>query len=234
MKKLYKNLSGISRVPTSHDDAKNSYNKISKWYDLLSSRSEKKFIDTGLQKLNVKKGDVVLEIGFGTGYAILKMARSVGKSGMVYGIDISDGMYQITNEKVKKAKVDNRVLLKCGDALNLQFKANFFNAIFISFTLELFDSPEIPTLLAECKRILRIGGRICVVSLSKEGKIGFPIRFYEYLHAKFPKYVDCRPIYCEEIIKNAGFKIADVKVKPMWGLPVEIVLANNFNMSYTQ
>ena len=74
-------------MPTSHDDAKNSYNKISKWYDLLSSRSEKKFIDTGLQKLNVKKGDVVLEIGFGTGYAILKMARSVGKSGMVYGMD---------------------------------------------------------------------------------------------------------------------------------------------------
>jgi len=234
MRKLYKDIAEISRVPISHEEAKNSYNRICKWYDLLSSRSEKKFIDIGLQKLNVKKGEVILEIGFGTGHAILKMAQSVGKTGKVYGIDISDGMYRITHEKVKKAKVDKRVLLKCEDALNLQFGTNFFDAIFMSFTLELFDSPEIPMILTECQRILRKEGRICVVSLSKEGKISFPIRFYEYLHAKFPKYVDCRPIYCEEIIKSSGFQIADVKVKPMWGLPVEIVLANNIKIPMIQ
>ena len=138
MRKLYKVIPEISRVPISHEEAKNSYNKISKWYDVLSSRSERKFIDIGLQKLNVKKGDIVLEIGYGTGHAIIKMAQSVGKTGKVYGIDISDGMYRITHEKVKKANVDNRVLLRCEDALNLHFESNFFDAIFISFTLSKF------------------------------------------------------------------------------------------------
>jgi demethylmenaquinone methyltransferase/2-methoxy-6-polyprenyl-1,4-benzoquinol methylase len=227
MIKLFKDRTKISRVPISHEEAKNSYNRISKWYDFISTQNEKKFIDIGLQKLSVNEGEMVLEFGFGTGYAILKMAQSVGNSGKVYGIDISEGMYRITHEKVEKAKVAERVCLRCEDALNLQFETNFFNAIFMSFTLELFDSPEIPMVLKECQRVLRKDGRICVVSLSKVGKISFPIRFYEYLHEKFPKYVDCRPIYCKEIIESVGFHIVDVKVKPMWGLPVEIVLASN-------
>ena len=62
---------------------------------------------------------MVLEIGFGTGYAIIKMAQSVGIIDRIYGIDISEGMHKNTDEKVKKAKVEGRVSLRCEDALNL-------------------------------------------------------------------------------------------------------------------
>jgi demethylmenaquinone methyltransferase/2-methoxy-6-polyprenyl-1,4-benzoquinol methylase len=222
---LYKNNPEISRVTRSHAVAKKSYNRLCKWYDLLSARSEKKFIDLGLQKLKVNEGEVILEIGFGTGYSIVKMAHSVKSTGKVYGIDISEGMFAGTLTKVKKEGVAERVSLICEDAIKLPFESNFFNAIFMSFTLELFDTPEIPIVLKECKRILQKDGRICVVSLSKVGKPRFLIRFYEYIHEKFPKYIDCRPIYCREIIENQGFCIVDILVKPMTGLPVEIVLA---------
>ena len=55
---------------------KSSYDRLSKWYDLFASPFEKKFIDAGLQKLHASPGETILEIGFGTGQGILKLAPS--------------------------------------------------------------------------------------------------------------------------------------------------------------
>lgn len=222
---MFQNESEISRVLRSKEEAKASYNRISKWYDILAGPSEKKCIDAGLQILNVKEGEMVLEIGFGTGRGILAMAKSVGDSGKVYGIDLSSGMKDITKSRVNKARLSERVELKCADAVKLSFESDFFNAIFMSFTLELFDTPEIPIVLQECRRILQKEGRLCVVAMSKKKKSGLIIRLYEWVHKKLPNYVDCRPIYVRKSLEDTGFQILDVTEMPLWGLSVEIVLA---------
>jgi len=220
-----KNQTEISRVTRSKEEAKASYDKLSKWYDILGGRLGNRCRDVGLQKLSAKEGETVLEVGFGTGHCILALARSVGNSGKVYGIDISEGMCNIARSRVKEAGLSERVKLKCGDAVKLPFEANFFDAIFMVFTLELFDTPEIPTILHECQRVLQSGGRICVVAMSKKGKAGMMTRLYEWLHKNFPNYVDCRPIFVQKALEDAGFRILDVTEMSMWGLPVEIVLA---------
>ena len=51
------------------------------------------------------------------------------------------------------------------------------------------------------------------------------IRLYEWLHKKFPKFIDCRPIFLRKSLNEANFQIINVVELPMWGLPVEIVLA---------
>lgn len=211
-------------MPRSKEAAKASYDRISKWYDWLA-RSERKYGYAGVQKLSPRRGEVVLEIGFGTGHSVLAMAHMVGPSGRVYGIDISEGMFNITQSRIREAGLSDIVELRCGDAASLPFEASFLDAILMSFTLELFDTPEIPVVLSECRRVLREGGRICVIALSKGQQPGVAVRVYEWVHTKFPAYVDCRPILLRRAMEEARFQILDVTGRSMFGLPVQIVLA---------
>jgi demethylmenaquinone methyltransferase/2-methoxy-6-polyprenyl-1,4-benzoquinol methylase len=100
------------------------------------------------------------------------------------------------------------------------------DGVFMSFTLELFDTPEIPKVLAECKRALRSGGRIVVVGMSKEDAHGVIFEMYEWSHRHFPNFIDCRPIFVRRALEAAGFLIRDSEKMQMW-VPVEIVSAAN-------
>ncbi len=217
----------ISRVTRSKESARASYNRMSRFYDLLAGSSERKFVESGIEKLGIKEDEKVLEIGFGTGHALVSLAQAVGEKGKVYGIDISEGMLAVARKKLKKAELSDRVELTQGDATHLPYSDNSFDAVFMAFTLELFDTPQIPIVLAECQRLLRRGGRICVVSISKKGKDNLMMRLYEWAHKRFPVYVDCRPIFVRQTIEDAGFRILDCEIMTIWGLPVEILLGAN-------
>jgi ubiquinone/menaquinone biosynthesis C-methylase UbiE len=198
---------------------------MSRWYDALAGSSERRFIDAALQMLGATEGQTVLEIGFGTGHAILALAKAVGDSGRVYGIDISDRMVDIARARLRRAGLSRIVSLRQGDGAALPFTDHSFDAVFMSFTLELFDTPEIPVVLGECRRVLRLDGRVCVVAMSKSGRPGFMVRLYEWAHDRFPAYLDCRPIFVQSAVNEAGFQVLDTAVMSMWGLPVEAVVA---------
>jgi demethylmenaquinone methyltransferase/2-methoxy-6-polyprenyl-1,4-benzoquinol methylase len=216
--------SEILRVFQSKGERKAFYDKIAKVYDLLAEHSEQPMREAGLRKLAAAAGERILEIGFGTGHCLVELARSVGPTGMVYGIDISEEMLALTRKLLENEQVADRVQAQCGDAEALPYDDASLDGVFMSFTLELFDTPEIPRVLAECKRVLRRGGRLAVVAISKEGKQGFVIRAFEWTHRHFPNLMDCRPIYVRRAIEKAGFVIRDAATDHMW-VPVEIVLA---------
>jgi ubiquinone/menaquinone biosynthesis C-methylase UbiE len=212
----------VSRVVRSKEKARANYNRMSRWYDIVAGSSEKKYRDIGLQKLDAQPGERILEIGFGTGHCVLALARAVGEMGQVCGIDLSDGMLAMTQNRLRKAGLSDRVDLRVGDAAELPFDGDF-DGVFMSFTLELFDSPEIPLVLDQCYAALRPGGRIAVVALAK--KPGTAVKIYEWFHEKMPVAVDCRPIYAQTDLTAAGFDIRDVSTLSMLGLPVEIIVA---------
>src|SRR5512134_4072027 len=94
----------VRRVNRSKEAARTSYNRLSRWYDLIAGSTEKKYRDWGLQKLSAQPGEKILEIGFGTGHCLVSLAKAVGPAGRVLGLDISDGMLAIARERLKGEK----------------------------------------------------------------------------------------------------------------------------------
>jgi demethylmenaquinone methyltransferase/2-methoxy-6-polyprenyl-1,4-benzoquinol methylase len=212
-------------VNRSKEAARTSYNRLSRWYDLVAGGTEKKYRDWGLEKLSAQPGEKILEIGFGTGHCLVALAKAVGPTGRVIGLDISDGMLILARGRLQQAGLAERVDLHLGDAAKLDFlEAGSLDCVFMSFTLELFDNPEIPRVLEECYRILRPGGRLTVVSMTKTDPPGLAVRMYEWFHEHMPNYADCRPIFARQALEQSGFKLQEVRASSMWGLPVEIVL----------
>ena len=225
MSKKSQRRSGILPVPRSKKEAEHYYDRISRFYDFLSGRFEHRYAARALELLDIQAGESVLEIGSGTGKILKEIARKVGDEGKTCGIDISSGMLKVTRKRLAQANLTDRVALLRGDATALPYADNSFDAVFMSFTLELFDTPEIPAVLVEIKRVLRTGGRVGIVSLSKKHGESMMLRLYEWIHRRWPKYLDCRPIYVEDSLVEAGFTVLAHEKATLTGLPLEIVIS---------
>jgi ubiquinone/menaquinone biosynthesis C-methylase UbiE len=206
------------------DQTRAFYNKISGVYDLLADRSEAPVRRAGLDLLDVRAGEKVLEIGVGTGHSLVRLADAVGPHGQVLGLDLSEKMLAVAKVNLARAGLSGRVRLRCGDAARLPYADGGLDAAFMSFTLELFDTPEIPVVLRECWRVLRPGGRMVVVGMSKEGQRDPLVAVFEWAHRHFPNFMDCRPIFVRQAVEASGFTISKSLTKRMW-IPVEVVLA---------
>ena len=215
----------IGRVTRSKQQAQAMYDRIGGWYDVLEGVWEKAPRAVGLAKLAVEPGETALEIGVGPGHDLVTLAQAVGETGRVYGFDLSPRMLGLARARVASETLSRRVQFQRGDAVRLSLQADCIDAIFMSFTLELFDTPEISQVLAECRRVLHDDGRLAVVSLSEAGESTWMRKLYVWGHERLPLFLDCRPIFVQRALDAAGFYNLDVTEMLMWGLPVEVVLA---------
>ena len=215
----------IERVPRSSQQVAYAYTRLSRWYDWLSKSSEGPHIVTGLQLLNAQTGERALEFGFGTGNGLVALAHGVGQTGRVCGLDLSPGMIEVARERIEKEQLTDRVIMQRGNVLHLPYADNTFDVVFSSFMLDLIDTPDLPIVLNECRRVLRPNGRVGLVSMSKACAGNVVVKVYERFHRWLPALIDCRPIYVQTMLTTAGFQIDAAQTRSMWGLPVEIVIA---------
>ncbi|MBN2387408.1 MAG: methyltransferase domain-containing protein [Anaerolineales bacterium] len=204
-----------------HLQGRRNYNRMSRWYDLFAG-SERRFTEAGLRLLDPRPGERVLEIGFGTGHALVGLARAVGEAGQVDGIDLSPGMLAVARRRLARHGLAGRVNLQLGDATRLPHPEGHFQAALSSFTLELFSAQEMSVVLAECLRVLQTGGRLGLVALAKEDRPA--VRLYEWFRQRMPRVIDCRPIFAEQALQAAGFRLTATRHQAMWGLPVAILV----------
>jgi len=209
-----------------HSISRRNYDRLSRWYDLLESSWERKPREATLASLEAAPGDMILEIGCGTGNSLADLSNKATDSGCVVGIDLSTGMLRQARQRLIREKSSPRIFLTQVDAVLLPFEDNVFDIIFLSFTLELFNPPEIPFVLAECRRLLKPGARLGIVAVSRSGGWKWMIQVYESLHHAFPKVVDCSPINLILLIAEAGFRPVNQRTFSLFGIGVESVTAD--------
>jgi ubiquinone/menaquinone biosynthesis C-methylase UbiE len=203
------------------------YDRISTAYDLIADASEHAARDRGIELLAPAPRETALVVGFGTGHSLVALARAVGATGRIFGVDISEGMLSVAHQRVVEEQVAERVDISLGDARHLTYGNGQFDAVFIAFTLELFDDEDIPRVLEQIRRVLRPGGRLGVVAMSKEQQETVATGIYVWMHRHFPHWVDCRPISVATCLQRAGFVVERTETLSLWGLPVAIVMARN-------
>jgi ubiquinone/menaquinone biosynthesis C-methylase UbiE len=210
--------------PPTRSETRQWYDRLSRWYDWVSSPWEGPFRRMGLQALDLQEGERVLELGPGTGHGLVTLARAAGSSGLVCGLDLSPGMLTLPDSACANI-ASPPISLVVGDAGDLPFHEGSFDALFASFVLELFEPQELPLLLAGCRAVLRPGGRLCAVSLSAGGRSWFMRQVYQWAQRRWPRLIDCRPIHLAQSLEQAGFALRSRSQPSSLDLPVEIVVA---------
>jgi demethylmenaquinone methyltransferase / 2-methoxy-6-polyprenyl-1,4-benzoquinol methylase len=104
-------------------------------------------------------------VGCGTGDLTLILARRVGRSGRVVGLDLTPEMLAVAHEKVVQAGLVERIELVQGNALALPFPDASFDGVTAGFSLR--NMADLDGALREMYRVLRPGGFCLSLDVSK-------------------------------------------------------------------
>jgi ubiquinone/menaquinone biosynthesis C-methylase UbiE len=125
-----------------------------------------------MEALAVKEGEVIADIGAGSGYFTLRLTKHVGASGRVYAVDVSPDMIRHLNTRARDAGLTNlsTILAPPDDPLLPQPVDRF---LIVDVWHHIDDQPGY---LAKMKKLLKPGGRIVMIDFHKrELPVGPPV-----------------------------------------------------------
>jgi ubiquinone/menaquinone biosynthesis C-methylase UbiE len=137
-----------------------------------SEREQEEDPDLAIRLLKIQKGSAVADVGAGSGYITLKLARAVGPMGKVYANDIQPGMLDLLQKNVAKAKLANVVPILGaiddpklpGDSIDLAIMVDVYHE---------FSQPQ--RMLQHLRDALRPTGRLVLLEYRAENP-DVPIR----------------------------------------------------------
>jgi demethylmenaquinone methyltransferase/2-methoxy-6-polyprenyl-1,4-benzoquinol methylase len=181
-----------------------------------------------LRLANIQPGEHGLDVACGTGRGTVGLAQAVGSNGRVDALDLSEAMLGQASSKIEKFGLDDRVHFKQGNARELPYPDATFDLVYNGYMFDLIPLSGFTPILKEMARVLKPGGRLVLVNMSKpNSRKTFFERVYEMGWAVMP----CRPVLMSPYLEPAGFQNVQRLYRPtrrgivslLWGQ--EIVTA---------
>ena len=163
----------------------NMFDRISPQYDalnhLLSFNIDKVWRRKTAKTVAKVYPKTILDLATGTADLAIAVAKHNPQTHII-GMDISEKMLEIGKAKIRKQRLENQIELHFGDAANLPFEDNTFDAITVAFGVRNFE--DLDKGLSEIRRVLKPMGLVYILEFSMPDK--FPIKqlYKLYFHSR--------------------------------------------------
>ncbi|KMQ72420.1 ubiquinone biosynthesis methyltransferase UbiE [Chryseobacterium koreense CCUG 49689] len=159
-------------------EVEDMFDNIAPKYDLLnhvlSMKIDVLWRNTLVKWMNKDHPKLVLDVATGTGDLAIAVQKGTGAK--VVGLDLSQQMLNVGVDKIKKLKLDAEISMEKGDAENLPFENNKFDAVSVAFGVRNFEDLEKG--LSELRRVVKENASVYILEFSKVE--GFLAPFYMF------------------------------------------------------
>jgi len=164
------------------------FSAIAPRYDFLNTalsfKQDKYWRRFTVEKTGLLPGGHGLDVCCGTGMLAIEQAKMVGPAGKVVGLDFCAAMLVKAKENITRTPYQNNIELTQGNALNLPFAKACFDSATIGFALR--NVPDLRQTILEMKRVVRPGGKVVSLELSRPNKVGFKQAYFFYFNFLVP------------------------------------------------
>ncbi|MFC7682015.1 demethylmenaquinone methyltransferase [Paenibacillus sp. GCM10028914] len=151
--------------------------------DITSFRQHKLWRKFAMKKMNMKHGNTAIDLCCGTCDWTISMANA-SESGHIVGLDFSENMLNVGRHKVDVNGLSKQITLVQGNAMSLPYADNSFDYATIGFGLR--NVPDYTQVLNEMKRVVKPGGMVVCLELSKPTWQPFKGLYYFYFQKILP------------------------------------------------
>ncbi|GAA0135551.1 2-heptaprenyl-1,4-naphthoquinone methyltransferase [Paenibacillus sp. YSY-4.3] len=150
--------------------------------DIISFRRHKAWRKFTMAKMNMSPGDTAIDLCCGTCDWTISMAEA--SRGQITGLDFSENMLEFGRRKVNERGLSDRISLVQGNAMELPYEDNTFQYATIGFGLR--NVPDLYQVLREMQRVVKPGGMVVCLEMSKPTWQPFKGIYYFYFQKLMP------------------------------------------------